>query len=284
MTTKIEWCDEVWNVITGCSKISSGCQNCYAERTSKRLRGRFGYPEDDPFRVTFHPDRLDQPLKWEKPRHIFVCSMGDLWHENIGFDTIDIVLDVISRSSQHTFLILTKRPHRILEFDKWAGSDKPRWIPFSHVWYGVTAENQQTADERIPILLQIPAAKRFVSIEPMLGWVDIRKYLSRIWTPRGQDYPTEKTIGIDWVIAGGESGPRARPMHPDWVRSIRDQCQEAGVPFFFKQWGEWELAPWAFGDPSPLNKTIVYDGKIFEKTGKKEAGRLLAGREWNERP
>ena len=287
MTTKIEWAEESWNPVTGCSPISAGCQNCYARRMAQRLKGRFGYPEDDPFKVTFHIDRLDQPHRWKKPRRIFVCSMSDLFHKDVKGDWMWRILDSAYDSPsyhRHLFLFLTKRPEKMAaEMDNWMRCKALSSLP-KRWWLGITAENQQTADERIPILLQIPAAKRFVSIEPMLGPIDLAG------DDGGQPYfPFDNeegtvTSGLDWVIVGGESGSRARPMHPDWVRSVRDQCQEARVPFFFKQWGEWELAPWAFGDPSPLNKTIVYDGKIFEKIGKKEAGRLLDGREWNQRP
>jgi len=257
MATKIEWAEESWNPVTGCTPISEGCVHCYAKRMAQRLKGRYGYPEDEPFKVTVHPDRLDQPLKWKKSRMIFVCSMGDLFHSAVLFDWLFKILCVIENSPEHIFLILTKRPaHMLVQLEKmlhyW---DKADQQIFPNLWLGVTAENQQRADERIPILLQIPAAKRFVSIEPMLGPVDISSALP-IETIGGVEMET----WLDWVILGGESGPGARPLHPDWARSVRDQCQAAGVPFFFKQ-------------HSAADKIIYH----FRR-------RLLDGREWNERP
>lgn len=251
--TKIEWTEYSWNPVTGCTPISEGCQNCYAKRMANRLRGRCGYPADEPFRVTLHPEKLDEPLKWEKPRRVFVCSMGDLFHEDVPDEFIEKVFDVMATVSRHTFIVLTKRPRRLLEFVKWQTHETGEgYLNEGNVWLGVTAENQQRADERIPILLQIPAAVRFVSVEPMLGPVDLSKWLGGTWycetcecivdpefVPFSEiHYPCENYLdfipGIDWVICGGETGPGARPMHPDWVRSLKDQCQEAGVPFFLK--------------------------------------------------
>ena len=266
MATKIEWATESWNPITGCTPVSEGCEHCYARRMAKRLRGRCGYPVEEPFRVTFHPDKLDQPMKWKKPRMIFVCSMGDLFHEDVKNGWLADIFDTMAdaRCEHHTFLILTKRPERWHDFmyfveEFWAGDtafntnmsilDRPG----NNIWLGVSAENQKHSDERIPVLLQIPAERRFVSIEPMLGPVDLAHWL---FEPKWNDFSDLKK-NIDWVIVGGESGPGARPMHPDWPRSIRDQCQAAGVPFFFKQWGG---------------------------VNKKTAGRLLDGQEWNEYP
>lgn len=255
--TKIEWTEYSWNPVTGCTSASEGCQNCYAKRMANRLRGRYGYPAD-PFRVTLHPEKLEEPLKWKKPRRVFVCSMGDLFHEQVPDEYIAKVWEVMNNASQHTFLVLTKRPQRMKDFLArlgWYIHDRDGYpmeavldeggkCTVKNVWLGVTAENQQRADERIPILLQIPAAVRFVSIEPMLGPVVIP-----------EEWP-------DWIICGGETGPGARPIHPDWVRSLRDQCQAAGTPFFFKSWGEW----------------------AEHNVGKKKAGRLLDGRTWDEIP
>ncbi|GAG05438.1 unnamed protein product, partial [marine sediment metagenome] len=176
MTTKIEWASESWNPITGCTPISEGCANCYAKKMAQRLKGRFGYPEDEPFRVTFHPDKLDQPLKWRKPRHIFVVSMGDLFHPGILWSDNQEIWEIMAKCPQHTFMILTKRVERMRIFLTEDLNYKLP-LPLPNVYLGVTAENQQRADERIPILLQIPAAKRFVSIEPMLGPVDLTNYL-----------------------------------------------------------------------------------------------------------
>lgn len=256
--TKIEWTDMTWNPVTGCTPISEGCQNCYAKRMAKRLAGRCGYPKDDPFLVTLHPERLNEPMKWKTPRRVFVCSMGDLFHEDVPFEYIHGIWDIIKAYPQHTFLILTKRPQRMAEVvNRIYGLERLGWSKgfWDHVWLGVTAENQQRANERIPILLQIPAAVRFVSVEPMLGPVDLSEWLGGTWycetcectvdpefVPFSEiHYPCENYLdfipGIDWVICGGETGPGARPMHPDWVRSLVLQCKNAGVPIFVKQMG-----------------------------------------------
>src|SRR3990170_4343202 len=163
--TKIEWATKSWNPITGCTKVSAGCQNCYAKRMAKRLAGRYGYPKDNPFAVTPHPERLQEPLSWKKPQRIFVCSMGDLFHEAVSFSFVRRVLDIVDSCPQHTFLFLTKRPERM------------EYYPRRNVWLGVSVENQETEDERIPLLLQPPAAKRFVSYEPALGPVDFSAFL-----------------------------------------------------------------------------------------------------------
>lgn len=238
--TKIEYVTDTWNPVTGCSPVSEGCQNCYAKRMSQRLKGRYGYPKDEPFRVTLHPDRLNQPLKWKKSKRVFVCSMGDFFHEEVGIIFQSSVYDVIRKCPQHIFLFLTKRPRNALEILK-EGS------LLENVWLGVTCENQQQADERIPVLLQIPAAVRFVSLEPLLGPVD----LGRLWlgeersvdcggcssSPvRGQPYcPGHDVGGIDWCIVGAETGPGARWMNPQWARDVLGQCRNAGVPFFIKK-------------------------------------------------
>jgi len=243
--TKIEWTHRpgtvgvTWNPVTGCTKISEGCAHCYAERMSKRLAGRFGYPADDPFRVTLHPDKLELPRKWKKPRTVFVCSMGDLFHRDVPYDEIAFVFHEMARSPQHTYLVLTKRPDEMLAFWKRYRYDTGIELepPPSYIWFGVTCENQQRANERIPLLLQCPAAVRFVSVEPMLGPVDIS--IAEIEFSGGHpDDPASYEYSanvLDWVIVGGETGPGARPMHPGWARDIRDQCQAAGVPYFFKQ-------------------------------------------------
>ena len=228
MPTKIEWCEESWNPITGCSHAGSpGCDHCYAKRMANRLRGRYGYPKNDPFKVTFHPDRLEQPLKWKKPKRIFVCSMGDLWHRNSDWTFIDKVFFACHKASHHTYLFLTKRVEAAWYYFKSPIYSRPTmrrrtFLKYSDIWLGVTAENQQAADKRIPILLQIPAAVRFVSCEPLLGEIDF-------------SHLPESGAELEWVIVGGESGPGARPMHPDWARSIREHCQRAGVRFFMKQ-------------------------------------------------
>jgi protein gp37 len=195
---------------------------------ANRLKGRFGYPVYDPFKLTFHPERLSEPLQWKKPQRIFVVSMGDLFHEDVKRDWIDAAWSTMAEARQHTFQVLTKRPDRMREFmvDRKRKGWKADW---ANIHLGVTAENQPTADERIPILLQIPAAKRFVSVEPMLGPVDLLRMHQSAWEG------TSRRPMVDWIICGGETGPGARPMNPDWARSLRDQCQAAGLPFFFKQ-------------------------------------------------
>ena len=277
MPTKIEWASESWNPVTGCTPISEGCRYCYAKRMANRLRGRYGYPKDDPFKVTIHPDRLDQPLKWRKPKRIFVVSMGDLFHEDVKYDWIrSILFTMYGGGRHHAYLILTKRPERMYDFFK---HNMPDYWPLSNVWLGVTCENQHAADERIPILLQIPATVRFVSCEPLLGEIDF-------------SHLPESGAELDWVIVGGESGPGARPMHPDWARSVRDQCQSAGVPFFFKQHGEWiGKAGWYLQKDMASCRSIIMDrdkndkiGVSMGKVGKKKAGRILDGRTWDEYP
>ena len=312
MSTKIEWVTnldgtkgETWNPITGCTKISEGCQNCYAERMSKRLAGRCGYPKENPFQVTLHPDKLDQPLRWKKPRMIFVCSMGDLFHDDIDFGWIRRIWATMTINRQHIYLILTKRPERMKSFFEWM--DKQEFkieTSWDNIWLGVTTENQQRADERIPILLQIPAAVRFVSVEPMLGPVDLTQIDigGNVWInsltgdcksyhPYGGMWKiNESKNKLDWVICGGETGPGARPMHPEWARSLRDQCQAAGTPFFFKQWGKYisisQMPEDTYRAWDIHHGTEVgweHDKPVW-KVGKKFAGRLLDGREHNEYP
>jgi protein gp37 len=311
--TKIEWADATWNPITGCTKISPGCANCYAEKMSKRLAGRCGYPADEPFKVTIHPDKIDEPLKWKKPRRVFVCSMSDLFHKDVPMSIITYVLRMARSCEGHTFMILTKRPARMKE----AIREMVSWgmWPVPNIWLGVTAENQEQADKRIPILLDTPAAVRFVSVEPMLGPVDLCNFFTlsgcRINCPDDYDICrlhsfeckySHTSTRLDWVICGGESGPGARPMHPDWARALRDQCQGAGIPFFFKQWGEWVPMGSEFGQPNSWSSRKWqqrvddwrpgwdgmpwYDGNGHSmiKVGKKAAGRLLDGREWSEFP
>lgn len=272
--TRIEWCDRVWNPISGCSHSGSpGCDHCYARRMAQRLKGRFGYPADDPFRVTLHRDRLEEPWRWRKRSRVFICSMGDLFHEDVPHRFIQDVINALYlgpkdlwNETPHTYIVLTKRPERMRDFfGDWTPED---WNDWPHLWLGVTAENQQRADERIPILLQIPAKVKFVSIEPMLGSVDLDGYLEpqccTVADPGGEP-------GLDWVIAGGETGPGARPMNPDWVRSLRDQCQNAGVSFFFKKWN----------DSKEQRNILAEDNAV---TWWENHGRLLDGRLWEEYP
>lgn len=289
--TKIEWSEHTWNPVTGCSPISEGCHNCYARRMARRLAGRCGYPEaPHHFDVTLRPDRLDIPLQRKKPTTYFVCSMSDLFHENVPFEFITQVFDVMcdARSQHHVFQLLTKRPERINKWLNWVAEYWNGNSPFSvdwevlgyaaNVWLGASIENQPTADERIPLLLQTPAAVHFVSVEPMLEPVDLWVWKKGLlgWND------------LDWVICGGETGPGARPMHPDWARSLRDQCQASNTPFFFKHHGEWLHSNQQTGQP--LSGAPHWWGERLEArnvsyhVGKKAAGRLLDGREWNEMP
>jgi len=235
MPSKIEWTEETWNPIVGCTKVSAGCAHCYAERMANRLKA-MGRPEYQDVvngngrwtgRVTLVPERLEQPLRWRKPRTVFVCSMSDLFHPKVPMYYHVNIWRAMADTPQHTYQILTKRPRAM------RGRLEPLSQTFGvlpNVWLGVTAENQEAADERIPLLLQTPAAVRFVSAEPLLGPITLGGAVDYY---HGNAYkPT-----LDWVIVGGESGPGARPMHPDWARSLMDQCQSAGVAFFFKQWG-----------------------------------------------
>lgn len=295
-STKIEWADKVWNPVTGCTKVSEGCRHCYAER----LAGRFW--KDRKFSdVQYNPEKLFQPLHWKKPSRVFVNSMSDLFHKDVPFQFIDSVFHIMREVDRHTFLILTKRPEIMLNFIAWQKKNTVRFdwtAAHKNIWLGVSVEDQKTADERIPILLSTPAAVRFVSCEPLLGPIDFWKFATReetfgsMYDHRGSygfypglpPEPIKYHEGIDWVIVGGESGPKARPMHPDWARSIRNQCVDAGVPFFFKQWGEWV----AFEDVEFDNKKerigITIGDQSMVRVGKKNAGRLLDGREWNEFP
>ncbi len=298
-TTKIEWADAVWNPVTGCTKVSAGCKNCYAERMAKRLRGRFGYPADEPFRVTLHHDRLEEPLRWRRPRRVFVVSMGDLFHEDVPDEFIGEVWTTMMNASWHTFLLLTKRPARM---EEWLRECRELWQPYDapgvalpNVWLGVSVEDQAAADERIPLLLRTPAAVRFVSFEPLLGRIELGRGIGRAHGPEYHDkygpctcYSDQR---LDWIIAGGESGPGARPMHADWVRGLRDQCIEAEVPFFFKGWGAWApqcaigtpMAAGLDGHRKPKAKGIPGGNPVY-RVGKKAAGRVLDGREWSQWP
>lgn len=217
--TKIEWAEKVWNPVTGCTPISEGCANCYAKRMSRRLAGRAGYPPaPHNFDVITHSDKLHEPYGWKKPSRVFVCSMGDLFHENVSENILGYIFGVMERCPRHTFIVLTKRPERMRDFI--LGKNHRQWC-LSNMWVGVTIENQARADERIPVLLEIPASVRFLSAEPLLGFVSF------------SDCESPENIG--WVICGAETGPRKRPMDLAWARYLRDQCAHHRVPFFFKK-------------------------------------------------
>jgi protein gp37 len=212
----IEWTDTTWNPVTGCTKISAGCDNCYAARFSERFRGTPGHPFETGFDLTLRPERLTQPLGWKRPRMIFVNSMSDLFHKDIPAAYIAAVFDTMERADWHIYQVLTKRSSLLQKFinDRYRRRKAPR-----HMWFGVSVENEQ-AKSRINQLQKAKAGVRFLSVEPLIapvGRLDLR--------------------GIHWVIVGGESGPGARPMNPTWAIDIRNQCLMAGVAFFFKQWG-----------------------------------------------
>ncbi len=286
MPTAIEWTDETWNPIrarnreTGkvghfCVHVSPGCQGCYAERLQKRFNNPVRYAAQDREKVDLFLDEkaLAAPLRWRRPRMVFVCSMTDLFYEGHSDDLIDRVFRTMADAPQHTFQVLTKRPERMLALllRCW---NKP---PLPNVWLGTSIEGPAYW-ARAELLKQTPAAVRFLSVEPLI-----------------ENLGTHVRIvdDMDWVIVGGESGPHARPMHPDWARTIRDQCQAAGVPFFFKQWGEWSWIEDLNYDDA---RDLAYEkapGKLLEfhscgRTsvfiGKKAAGRLLDGRTWDEMP
>ena len=289
--TKIEWTDVTWNVVTGCSKVSAGCANCYAERMAKRLAGRCGYPKENPFAVTFHPDRLEMPMRLKKPSRIFVNSMGDLFHPEVKGEWLSQVFSAMANAhwiKGHTFSVLTKRPERMKSVIEEIGENLAEQrkgvknpdgstthkvtftFPLKGVELGVSVEDQKTADERIPILLKTPAAMRFVSYEPALGPVDFTSNTGGTRWIGGQrgcagTIPVGNDKGrfeyrhfhddlcepsLDWVIMGGETGPKARPMNPEWARKVRDDCAAAGVPFFFK----------GSGGRTKKEKTILLDG------------------------
>lgn len=377
----IEWTDSTWNPITGCTLVSEGCRHCYAAQlAATRLRShpsreglaRVNAAGEAKFtgEVRLNEQWLDQPLRWRRPRRIFVCAHGDLFHEAVPDEWIDRVFAVMALASQHTFQVLTKRPDRAQRYLAGLSSEfaemvwwtvrmrdaarkagaflgdlsdlRSRLWPLPNVWLGTSVEDQATADARIPHLLAAPAAVRFLSAEPLLGPVDLtsirnlfgiaegQSWINALggyaWECSGPDYVDTCPIGsrIGWVIVGGESGRHARPMHPDWARSLRDQCQAAGVPFFFKQWGEWgpgsvrmstgepvfrqfkDFQHWVHKASTWVNGGACLDAAgrrlnigadfmrardegtfpvtIIHRVGKARAGRILDGRAWDEIP
>lgn len=276
--TAIEWTHRegttpaTWNPTTGCDRISAGCDHCYALTLAKRLKamGSAKYQNDgDPrtsgpgFGVTTHLGALMEPYRWRTPRTVFVNSMSDLFHARVPLEFIKQVFAVMNDTPKHTYQILTKRSSRLPLL-----ADRLQWG--SNIWMGVSVEDAEHL-YRIDDLRQVPAPVRFVSAEPLLG-------------PLGGI----NLDGIHWLIAGGESGPGARPMHPDWARSLRDQCQQAGMAFFFKQWGAWvppnHMPPDTFMTWDVANGTSAYDRDAPWRVGKKAAGRELDGRTWDEYP
>ena len=242
--TKIEWTERTWNPVTGCTKVSEACQNCYAEVMARRLQKMPGSAEKyrNGFQVTLHPECLTEPLTWKQPQMVFVVSMGDLFHRDVPFDYIDRVMEVIENCPHHTFQLLTKRAYRMFDyFCNWRKKEVPQ-----NVWLGVTCERGKYK-ERIDLLTLIDAPVRFLSCEPLLG-----------------DMADINLDGIDWVITGGESGPCARRTPIEWFRGLRDACRRWNVPFFFKQWGTW--------------------GADGIKRSKKENGSILDGETFKEYP
>lgn len=350
--TGIEWTDATWNPIVGCSIVSPGCTNCYAMKMAARIEAMqpashyAGTTKGSKAgavwtgKLVQAPDSiLTQPFRWKKPRKIFVNSMGDLFHEDVPDEWIDLVFRVMAIAKQHTFQVLTKRSSRMRKYlcDEGAAARirykgnaawsrtaaRPNVWPLPNVWLGVSAEDQARADERIPDLLATPAAMRFVSAEPLLGPIDFGAIVREALFS-GKLSGDGKTHPLGWIIVGGENGPGARPMHPDWVRSIRDQCAGAAVAFFFKQIGEWgggavhmstnhpvirqfkDFQTWVNKAPTWVNGGTCLDTKgrilrngadfmrardegsfpvaVLHKVGKKRAGRLLDGVEYNGLP
>lgn len=340
----IEWTDATWNPVTGCTKVSAGCDHCYAETLHERFHGKGSFAT-----VTLHPDRLDLPLRWRKPRRVFVNSMSDLFHKDVPDLFIEQVFDVMEQAKHHTFQLLTKRHGRMRSFvrarkqrrEDYARAFETHEIPErrtcpaataarhradnppANIWLGVSVEDQERADLRIPALLDTPAAVRWISAEPLLGPVDLtriptgwRQQPDAVFDAIGGRYgvPSQwqaaTAARLDWVVVGGESGPGARPMHPDWARALRDQCQQAGVPFLHKQNGAWTPAPWSGldGATHAFTAGLLPDGsRHFMKlghaptsgerdaeappgaqgmrlVGKKAAGRELDGRTWDQYP
>jgi protein gp37 len=336
--TGIEWTDSTWNPLRGCSRVSEGCRNCYAETMAARFSGpgqphaglavmRNGKPSWTG-KVELVEKHLLNPLKWKpgqpiydattgkrvgndasRPRRIFVNSMSDLFHEDVTDEMRDRIFAVMGLCPQHVFQVLTKRPERMLAYFAKPNGFRFTWRegyiqnagyaikpeghfalsvwPLPNVWLGVSVENQAAADERIPLLLQTPAAVRFISAEPLLGLVNLfwpNHYLSLnrrvVFGQLGKERIYD---GLDWVICGGESGPGARPMQEDWVRSLLNRCQGTNVPFFFKQWGEW-LPAMCDGATDRTGAQVLNASDQPQRVGKKAAGALLDGREWKQFP
>jgi len=306
--TDISWADTSWPVTVGCDKLSAGCAGCYAMRDARRM----GENPNPKVSSVYHglvvkqhngllnwtgvvrelPERLDWPAKWPEHRDIFVCSQSDLFHEGISDEFIGRVFSVMWNNPQHTYYVLTKRPERLLQLLQETppeGLQDLNSTNFPHVIVGISAEDQKAAEERMPLLMQVPLAptQRFVSAEPLIGPLDLSAWINE----------------IGWVIAGGESGSHARPMHPDWPRRLRDQCADANIAYHFKQWGEWSTAEpaeretitviendttlYRLGPPRAKTKRserLTLQGTTFYRVGRKKAGRLLDGEYWNARP
>lgn len=267
MATKIEWTEETWNPVVGCKKISAGCKNCYAEVMAKRLQkmGTRGYENGWLNQINYIESELTKPLKRKKPTMYFVGSMTDLFQDGVSWEYLDRIFEVINQCPQHIFQILTKRSENMFRYFL------TQEIP-CNVWLGVTVENKAAISRIDDLAGVMKASVRFLSCEPLL-----------------EDLGELDLTGVDWVIVGGESGKNARPMNPEWARSIRNQCIEAEVPFFFKQWGEWVAKNQSSIDgivttKTPAFATRIKGGDLLFKAGKKNAGNLLDGQAWQQMP
>jgi protein gp37 len=323
--TGIEWTEATWNPVVGCTHVSAGCDHCYAAReASGRLAAHpiyAGLADSAKFtgEVRLLPERLGQPLRWRKPRRIFVNSMSDLFHDGVPDEYIAKVFATMALAGHHTFQVLTKRharmrsllsnDRRMRDMVRWMVQDPQTPWPLPNVWLGVSVEDQHWADIRVPALLDTPATVRFLSCEPLLGPIDlfgdteqpgpactVQGYSQPTDYGTGTEYDLDVQPGVDWVIAGGESGPGARLMLAPWARALRDQCNAAGVAFLFKQWGEWApTEAQSFGiitDPRERQGEPVHDPhhpdipwrRVYRRVGKRAAGRELDGRTWDEYP
>lgn len=301
----ITWTDATWNPITGCTKVSAACKNCYAERDWARLTHIPTYAGRKFTDVACHSERLDQPLRWQRSRRVFVNSMSDLFHEDVPDEFIDRVFAVMALAKRHVFQVLTKRPERMLTYLSRLGKSaklldtaartvgytlefQGRYLvswPIPNVWLGVSIEDQATADDRIPLLLQAPAAIRWISAEPLLGPVVLGD------VPVGMNGPLRPHADtglprLDWCVVGGESSAKARPMKLDWARNLRSECREAKVPFFFKQTGLWLQAEEVEDTRNIPGDRLQYFPELdatFIKT-KGGGSDLLDGRQWQQWP
>ncbi|GAA0494554.1 hypothetical protein Ade02nite_20100 [Paractinoplanes deccanensis] len=261
----IEWTEATWNPVTGCDEVSPGCDNCYAKTFAERWRGTPGHYFEQGFDIQLRPDKLNLPLTWRRPRKVFVNSMSDLFHDQVPDAFIAEVFSVMARTPQHTYQLLTKRHGRMRSLlsrpsfrDKLAHRGSG-W-PLPNVWLGVSVEDQKRAELRVPALLNTPAAVRWLSCEPLLSPVHLMPWLNG-------GVGTVAPADLDWVVVGGESGIKARPMHRDWARSLRDECSAAGVAFFFKQWG----------GRNPKSGGRELDGRTWDEMPDACTSELLAG-------
>lgn len=304
--TSIEWTKwpgtigETWNPTTGCSKVDRGCKYCYAEIMHRRLQamGQAKYSQDFLKGAVVHQDTLDIPLKWKSPRTVFVDSMSDLFHLHVPLEFIMQVFTVIKQTPQHTYLVLTKRPERAVEFWRCMWNINPNWKPPKNLVMGTSANDQESADKRVPYLLDLIGCKKFLSYEPATAAINLRaiKYSDQVVLDvltgevrKGEAKWKSEDRVLHWVIAGGESGPKADPSNPDWFRIVRDACQASSVPFFFKQWGLWHpeslvtrepgkkynVRRWPTDDNYTREPMIKMNDKSFS---------LLDGQSWHQFP